>query len=71
LLDWREQIARYLRENLRLELNPQRQRLHPVSDGVDFLVYIVRADYRLVRQRVVNHLHERLRDYQTRLVVGP
>jgi hypothetical protein len=71
LLDWREQIARYLREHLRLELNPTRQRLQPVSDGVDFLGYIVRGEYRLVRRRVVNHLHERLRDYQTRLVVGP
>lgn len=71
MLDWREQIARYLREHLRLELNPTRQRLRPVSDGVDFLGYVVRADYRLVQRRVVNHLHERLRDYQTRLVVGP
>jgi hypothetical protein len=69
LLDWREQIAAYLRENLRLELNPKRQRLRPVSDGVDFLGYIVRGDYRLVRRRVVNHLHERLRDYEKRLVV--
>jgi hypothetical protein len=69
LLDWRERIAAYLREHLRLELNPTRQRLRPVGDGVDFLGYIVRVDYRLVRRRVVNHLQERLRDYQTRLVV--
>jgi hypothetical protein len=49
LLDWRERIADYLREHLRLELNPKRQKLRPVGDGVDFLGYIVRADYLLAR----------------------
>ena len=68
LLAWREQIAIWLREQRRLELNAKRQRLRPVSNGVDFLGYIVRSDYWLVRQRVVNHLRVRLREYQAQLV---
>jgi hypothetical protein len=67
LNEWRPRIESYLRDALQLELNP-RQRLAPVSNGVDFLGYIVRRDYLLVRRRVANHLQCRLRDYAARLV---
>jgi len=36
LLQWREQIACFLRERLKLALNPTRQRLQPVSNGIDW-----------------------------------
>jgi hypothetical protein len=69
---WRARIAEFLRERLRLELNPARERLRPVGDGVDFLGYIVRRDFLLVRRRVVGHLRERLQRYERRLVLdGP
>jgi RNA-directed DNA polymerase len=64
---WRRLIERYLNRELSLELNP-RERLRPVSDGVDFLGYIVRRDYRLVRRRVVAALKARLRAYRELLV---
>jgi len=69
LLAWRGRIAAYLREALALELNP-RERLRPVSDGIDFLGYIVRCDYRLVRRRVVNACKARLRAYRELLVTA-
>ena len=52
-------IEQFLRDELYLELNEKR-RLRPVSDGIDFLGYIVRPDYLLVRRRVVGALRERL-----------
>ena len=67
LLCWRQLIERYLDSELSLELNP-RERLRPLSDGVDFLGYIVRRDYRLVRRRVVAALRARLRAYRECLV---
>lgn len=72
LVAWRDRIRDFLRERLRLELNPAREKLRPVGDGVDFLGYIVRRDYILVRRRVVNHLRERLAGFERRLVTdGP
>lgn len=68
LRQWRKAIEANLRNQLRLELNPSRERLRPVSDGVDFLGYIVRADYLLVRKRVVGHLRERLNIFEAELV---
>ena len=72
LRGWRAEIEVFLRERLLLELNPKREHLRPVGDGVDFLGYIVRRDYLLVRRRVVGHLRERLAGFVQRLVLdGP
>ena len=51
-------IGRFLMDELHLCLN-ERRRLRPVSDGIDFLGYIVRPDYLLVRRRVVGALRAR------------
>jgi len=67
LRGWRARIEAWLRDNLALELNPK-QRLAPVSNGIDFLGYIVRREYLLVRRRVVNNLKAKLRAYEARLV---
>ena len=59
LAQWRTAIDGFLLESLGLELRDT-GRLESVYQGTDFLGYIVRPRYRLVRRRVVQHLHERL-----------
>lgn len=68
LLIWRNQIEKYLKDKLQLQLNQKRQKFQPVSNGIDFLGYIVRGNYLLVRRRVVNNLRVKLRDYEKMLV---
>lgn len=64
---WGEAIAAFLGERLHLTLKtPWRSR--PVGDGADFLGYIVRPWYRLVRRRVIGHLDERLASYKRQLL---
>lgn len=53
------EIGEFLSDELHLTLN-DRRRLRPISDGIDFLGYIVRPDYLLVRRRVVGACFERL-----------
>ncbi|MBU1684613.1 RNA-directed DNA polymerase [Patescibacteria group bacterium] len=48
------QIRGYLKENLALNLRED-VKLKPHSSGLDFLGYIIREDYLLTRQRVVNN----------------
>ena len=55
LSDWREQISRFLHERLALRLKAG-DRVRRVSEGANFLGYITRPGYRLVRKRVVNNL---------------
>jgi len=61
---WEGRIRTFLAEELGLQLN-DRRKLRPVSDGIDFLGYIIRPDYLLVRRRVVGSLRERLRWAET------
>ncbi len=56
---WEAQIREFLSRELRLTLN-DRRRLRPISDGIDFLGYIVRPNYLLVRKRVVGACYEHL-----------
>lgn len=69
LLEWKNRISAYIWKKLHIALNDKRQRLQPVCNGIDFLGYIVRKDYMLVRQRVVNNCKSKLREYQGRLVL--
>ncbi len=68
LLRWKAEIEEFLKDRLRLRLNQKRQSLQPVSNGIDFLGYIVRGNYLLVRKRVVNNLKSKLLSYERRLI---
>jgi RNA-directed DNA polymerase len=67
LLAWRGQIADFLREKLCLACKadsaPRR-----VTEGSDFLGYIVRPNYILVRRRVVNNLKAKLAGFRKKMV---
>jgi hypothetical protein len=66
LADWERQIEAFLAERLHLQLN-ERRKLRPVADGIDFLGYITRPDYLLVRRRVVGALRARLNQVEETL----
>lgn len=60
LLRWREDINNYLINNLKLELNKNKDKLGSVKDGINFLGYIIRPNYKLSRRRVVSNLKNKL-----------
>lgn len=62
LLAWRERIAHYLEAQLGLRLRDA-GRLRPVTQGIDFLGYIIRPHYTLVRRRVVRNFKMKKRRY--------
>lgn len=62
LLRWKGDIMRFLPNRLSLQLHPRRQKLQLVSNGIDFLGYITRSKYILVRRRVLNNLKARIRE---------
>ena len=61
LVAWRDAIQAFLVERLTLTLKDPHVTPQPISQGANFLGYIVRPHYRLVRRRVVANLHQRLR----------
>jgi len=59
---WQAQIKAFLTDRLSLCLHPQRRKLQPISNGIDFMGYIIRPGYILVRRRVVNNLKAKIRE---------
>ncbi|MDD2653482.1 MAG: reverse transcriptase/maturase family protein, partial [Candidatus Omnitrophica bacterium] len=59
---WKNEIKDFLAKELNLQLHPRRQKLQPVSNGIDFLGYIIRHNYILVRRRVINNLKTQLKE---------
>ncbi|MEY4760649.1 MAG: hypothetical protein RLZZ200_505 [Pseudomonadota bacterium] len=60
---WRLQIIQFLRDELALELKPE-QKLRPLTDGIDFLGYIVRPTHLTVRRRVISHCRAKLAQFE-------
>jgi hypothetical protein len=68
LEEWEQEIQIFLANSLALDLNSKARNLQPVSNGVNFLGYIIRGDYLLVRRRVIGNLREKLAAYDKILV---
>jgi len=68
LEEFRLKISKFIESKLLLQLHPKRQKLRAVSDGIDFLGYIVRQDYILVRRRVVNNLKRKIKEFRRQRV---
>lgn len=64
LASWMEEIRKFLGSQLGLGLNPKMIKLQPVSNGIDFLGYVVRSNYILVRRRVINNMDTKLRYFE-------
>lgn len=69
LTKWQDEIVLFIRDRLALKLK-SRVRPRRVSQGADFLGYIIRPSYILVRRRVVNNLKNRLNDFGRKLVTA-
>lgn len=65
---WKGKIAEFVREKLKLEIHPEKQRIAPVPDGMDFLGYIVRPGYLLARKRVVRNFKNKMREIEKNTV---
>lgn len=70
LLLYKTEIAGFLNKRLKLEIKRQ-YTLKRVSEGSNFLGYVVRPDYVLVRNRVIGNLRARIRQFEREMVTPP
>lgn len=68
LEQWEKSIEAFLKSNLKLELNPNRQIIRPISNGINFLGYIVRPSHVYVRRRMAKRCKHSVR-LQTKQMV--
>jgi len=60
LLKWEAQVSNFLLNELKLKLHPRKQILQKTKYGVNFLGYIVKPQYILVRKRIILNLKRKL-----------
>lgn len=65
LARFRREIDDFLSARLKLQLHPTRHKLLMVSNGIDFLGYVTRGQYILVRRRVINNFKQKLRYFRS------
>lgn len=63
LFVWQKQIEEFIASELRLKLKAD-IRLRPLTDGIDFLGYIVRPSHTLVRRRVVSSARSAIANWE-------
>jgi len=66
---WQLKIENFLKTELELTLRDEKP-LRPIHDGADFLGYIVRPDYKLVRRRVVGNCWAKLIAFEKIMLTG-
>ena len=60
LQEWMSEIECFLREGLDLALHPTKRIMAPISNGIDFVGYVIRPFYILVRKRVIGNLRRKI-----------
>lgn len=60
LSGYKNAIDCFLKENLKLSLHPNKTILQPTKNGINFLGYVIKKDYKLVRNRTVKSFKKRL-----------
>ena len=63
---WKKQIDIFLKKELKLSLHPKKSVQQSVYRGMNFVGFIVKPGYTLVRRRTVNNLKEKLREFNNR-----
>jgi hypothetical protein len=57
---WRKKINTFLINKLKLRLHPKKDKYGSIYAGIDFLGYIIKPRYTLVRKRVISNLKTKL-----------
>ena len=67
LTNCKQNISTFLENHLKINLN-NRCSIKPVKSGVDFLGYIVKADYKLVRRRIIGNFKQKIEYFKNMII---
>ena len=57
---WEKQINLFLQKKLEISLHPKKTKLQPIHNGINFLGYIIRPHYSLIRKRTIKNFKQKL-----------
>ena len=66
---WEQQLNQFLKEKLKLHFHPKKSILQPIYRGVNFVGFIVKPHYSLIRRKIVGNLKRKLWEFNKRHVI--
>jgi hypothetical protein len=66
LEEWKHEIDRFLKENLKIDLHPEKSRIIPLKRGLTFLGFRIFAKYRLLKKSNARRIWKRLDRFKRR-----
>ena len=60
---WKKEINRFLIEELKLELHPQKSKIIPLSKGIDFVGFRNFYYFKLLRKRNIKNMERKIEKY--------
>ena len=64
LIKWKEQITNFLKEELILELHPEKSKIISLSRGIDFVGFRNFYYYKLLRKRNIRKILSKIKNYK-------
>ena len=64
LKTWKMQINEFLENNLKLKLHPQKSRIFPLSQGIDFVGFRVFFHNKLLRKRNIHRMQKKIFNFE-------
>ena len=61
---WKEEIDKFLKDNLKIELHNEKSRIIPLSRGVDFVGFRNFYYFRLLRKRNIRNMRDKIEKYE-------
>ncbi len=65
---WKEQINEFLKNELKLELHPDKSKIIPLSKGIDFVGFRSFYFYKLLRKRNIRNMQKKIKEFKEGLV---
>jgi len=65
-----KRINGFVKNNLFLQLHPIKTFIKKAEAGIDFLGYVIRSDYILVKKRVINNFNKKIFEAERKLIAG-
>jgi len=67
---WKQEIDVFLRENLKIELHPEKSRIIPLKRGITFLGFRIFSKYRLLKKSNARRIWKRLEKFKQKYDKG-
>ncbi len=65
---WQKKINNFLNQRLKLELHPDKTVLQPISEGINFIGYILKPSHILVRNHTVKKFKDKLWQFNRKIL---